>query len=203
MTGDGEIPSNSLRVFPGEKALKSKRNGSQQTRLLKAPTGIVGLDEITGGGLPLGRPTLVCGGAGSGKTLLGIEFIVRGAIQFGEPGVILTFEEDPQELTTNVASLGFDLARLVAKKKLFIDYVLIDRSQIEESGEYNLDGLFVRLRHAIEAVGARRVLVDSIEALFSGLSSQMVLRAELRRLFRWLKERGITTVVTAERGEGS
>lgn len=179
-----------------------KRNGRTQTRLLKAPTGIAGLDEITGGGLPLGRPTLVCGGAGSGKTLLGIEFIVRGATQFGEPGVIVTFEENEQELATNVASLGFDLARLVAKKKLFIDYVRIDRSEIEEGGEYNLDGLFVRLRHAIESVGAKRVLVDSVEALFAGLSSEMVLRAELRRLFRWLKERGITAFVTAERGEG-
>lgn len=185
-----------------ESAMTRSRPGSPRPGLLKAPTGVAGLDEITGGGLPLGRPTLVCGGAGSGKTLLGIEFIVRGATRFGEPGVILTFEEDAQELATNVASLGFDLARLVAKKKLFIDYVHIDRSEIEESGAYNLDGLFVRLRHAIEAVGARRVLVDSIEALFAGLSGQAVLRAELRRLFRWLKERGITAVVTAERGEG-
>jgi len=182
--------------------MKSKRKGGRGVRLLKAPTGIAGLDEITGGGLPLGRPTLVCGGAGSGKTLLGIEFIVRGATRFGEPGVILTFEEDAEELATNVASLGFDLAHLVAKKKLFIDYVRIDRSEIEENGEYNLDGLFVRLQHAIEAVGAKRVLVDSVEALFAGLSNQMVLRAELRRLFRWLKERGVTAFVTAERGEG-
>lgn len=179
-----------------------KRPGRTPDRLLKVPTGVLGLDEITGGGLPRGRPTLVCGGAGSGKTLLGVEFVVRGATQFGEPGVILTFEEDARELATNVASLGFDLARLVAEKKLYIDYVHIDRSEIEESGEYNLDGLFVRLRHAIEAVGAKRVLVDSVEALFAGLSSQMVLRAELRRLFRWLKERGLTSVVTAERGEG-
>ncbi|HMM36940.1 MAG TPA: ATPase domain-containing protein, partial [Thermoanaerobaculia bacterium] len=179
-----------------------KRPGHSPSPLLKVPTGIAGLDEITGGGLPLGRPTLVCGGAGSGKTLLGIEFIVRGATRFGEPGVILTFEEDARELATNVASLGFDLDRLVAEKKLYIDYVHIDRSEIEESGEYNLDGLFVRLRHAIEAVGAKRVLVDSVEALFAGLSSPLVLRAELRRLFRWLKERGLTSVVTAERGEG-
>ena len=169
--------------------------------LAKAPTGIKGLDEITLGGLPRGRPTLVCGNAGSGKTLLGMEFLVRGA-QLGEPGVCITFEERVDDLIANVASLGFDLPPLIAEKKLRLDHVQLDRSEIEEAGEYDLEGLFVRLGYAIDVIGAQRVLLDTIEALFAGLSSTGILRAELSRLFGWLKDRGVTTVVTGERGEG-
>lgn len=167
----------------------------------KAPTGISGLDEITFGGLPTGRPTLVSGGPGSGKTLLGVSFLVNGAQTYGEPGVLLTFEENAEELAQDVRSLGYDLARLVEQKKLLVDYVHVDRSEIEETGEYDLEGLFVRLEHAIKQIGAKRVMLDTIETLFGGLKDTGILRAELRRLFRWLRDRRITTIVTAERGE--
>jgi len=169
-------------------------------RLPKCPTGIQGLDEITGGGLPLGRPTLVCGGAGCGKTLLAAEFLVRGATQFGEPGVLMAFEETEAELKANVASLGFDLAGLVRRKQIVIDYVHIERSEVQESGEYDLEGLFVRLNYAIDSIRAKRVVLDTLEALFAGLPNEAILRSELRRLFRWLKEKGVTAVITAERG---
>jgi circadian clock protein KaiC len=171
--------------------------------LPKCTTGIQGLDEITGGGLPKGRPTLVCGGAGCGKTLLGIEFLVRGAMLHDEPGVFLAFEETAEELTQNVRSLGFDLDDLIEKKKLAVDYIRIERSEIEETGEYDLEGLFIRLGHAIDSIGARRVVLDTLETLFSGLSNVAILRAELRRLFRWLKDKGVTAIITAERGIGS
>ena len=170
------------------------------TQLPKCPTGIQGLDEITGGGLPRGRPTLVCGGAGCGKTLLAAEFLVRGATQFGEPGVLMAFEETEAELKANVASLGFDLAGLVRRKKIVIDYVHIERSEVQESGEYDLEGLFVRLNHAIDSIGAKRVVLDTLEVLFASMPNEVILRAELRRLFRWLKEKGVTAVITAERG---
>lgn len=171
--------------------------------LPKCITGIQGLDEITGGGLPRGRPTLVCGGAGCGKTLLGIEFLVRGAMLHNEPGAFLAFEETAEELAQNVRSLGFDLEDLIEKKKLAVDYIYIERSEIEETGEYDLEGLFIRLGHAIDSIGAKRVVLDTLETLFSGLSNVTILRAELRRLFRWLKEKGVTAVITAERGSGS
>jgi circadian clock protein KaiC len=167
--------------------------------LPKAPTGIQGLDEITWGGLPRGRPTLISGGAGSGKTLFGLEFLVRGATQYGESGVFMSFEESIQDLTKNAASLGFDLDRLVADKKLFLDHVQIERSQIEETGEYDLDGLFSRLADAVQRVGARRVVLDTIESLFAELPNPGILRAEIRRLFNWLKEKELTAVITAER----
>ena len=180
----------------------------EKTRLLrgglqKVPSGIVGLDEITHGGLPRGRPTLVCGGAGSGKTLLGIEFLVRGATQFNEPGVFMSFEETAEELTKNVTSLGFDLNRLTASKRLLVDYVHIERSEIEETGEYDLEGLFIRLGNAIDSIGAKRVVLDTIESLFAGLPNPSILRAELRRLFRWLKKKGMTAIITGERGENA
>src|SRR5437879_1583410 len=181
-----------------------KKNGSKPTlpaaRLPKCPTGIQGLDEITRGGLPRGRPTLVCGGAGCGKTLLAAEFLVRGAAQFGEPGVFMSFEETEAELKGNVALLGFDLATLVRRKKIVLDHVHIERSEIQETGEYDLEGLFVRLNHAIDSIGAKRVVLDTLEALFAGLPNEAILRAELRRLFRWLKNKGVTAVITAERG---
>src|SRR4051794_21133651 len=176
---------------------------SAQSTLPKSPTGINGLDEVTGGGLPTGRPTLVCGGPGCGKTLLGVEFLVRGASDFNEPGVIVAFEETAEELAENVRSLGFDLEDLVARQKLAVDYVYVERSEIEETGAYDLDGLFIRLAHAVDSVGAKRVLLDTIEVLFAGLSDTAVLRAEIRRLFRWLKERGLTAVITGERGDGT
>jgi circadian clock protein KaiC len=168
--------------------------------LPKCPTGIQGLDEITAGGLPRGRPTLVCGGAGCGKTLMAVEFLVRGAAQFDEPGVLMAFEETEKELTANVASLGFDLAGLVRRKKIVVDYVHVERSEVHESGEYDLEGLFVRLGHAIDSIGAKRVVLDTLEVLFASLPNEAILRSELRRLFRWLKEKGVTAVITAERG---
>lgn len=171
--------------------------------LKKAPTGIGGFDEITGGGLPYGRPALLCGGPGCGKTLFATEFLVRGARQFNEAGVFMAFEETAEELTRNVASLGFDLERLTRQKKLLVDYVHIERGEVQETGEYDLEGLFIRLNHAIDSIGAKRVVLDTLEALFAGLPNEMILRAELRRLFRWLKEKGVTAVITAERGERS
>lgn len=169
----------------------------------KAPTGIRGLDEITAGGLPRGRPTLFCGAAGAGKTLFGMEFLVRGAASFDEPGVFLAFEETSEELRKNVLALGFDLDDLVAQGKLAVDHIHIDRSEIEETGEYDLDGLFIRLGYAIDSIGAKRVVIDTLEVLFGALGNHGILRSELRRLFRWLKEKGVTAIITAERGEGS
>jgi circadian clock protein KaiC len=174
----------------------------QPPALAKAKTGIQGLDEITGGGLRAGRPTLVCGSAGAGKTMLAAEFLVRGATDYGEPGVFLMFEESAAEITANVRSLGFDLDALVRRRKIRLDHVRIERSEIEEAGEYDLEALFIRLGHAIDAIGAKRVAIDALEALFSGLGNHAVLRAELRRLFRWLTDRGITAVITAEKGNG-
>ncbi|MCW3109202.1 MAG: kaiC [Segetibacter sp.] len=170
--------------------------------LHKTPTGIVGLDEITGGGLPTGRPTLICGAAGCGKTLFSLEFIVKGASEFGEPGVFMAFEEKAEELAINVASLGFDLELLQKNKLIKVDYVHIERSEIEETGEYDLDGLFIRLGYAIDTIGAKRVVLDTIENLFAGLSNEAILRAELRRLFHWLKEKGVTAIITGEKGDG-
>jgi circadian clock protein KaiC len=169
----------------------------------KAPTGIEGLDELTGGGLPKGRPTLICGSAGCGKTLLAMEFLVKGITKFNEPGVFMAFEETAKDLAVNVASMGFDLDQMVQQKMLKLDYVYVERSEIEETGEYDLEGLFIRLGYAIDSIGAKRVVLDTIESLFAGLDNQTVLRAEIRRLFRWLKEKGVTAVITGERGEAS
>ncbi|MGH8074231.1 MAG: circadian clock protein KaiC [Lysobacter sp.] len=171
--------------------------------LPKALTGITGLDEITLGGLPRGRPTLVCGSAGCGKTLLAMEFLIRGATQYDEPGAYITFEETEEELAQNVRSLGFDVDKLVAENKLAFDFIHVDRREIEETGEYDLEGLFLRIGFAIDSVGAKRVVLDTMESLFSGFSDMAVLRSELRRLFRWLKDRGVTTVITGERGDGT
>jgi circadian clock protein KaiC len=173
-------------------------------QLPKAPTGIQGLDEITGGGLPKGRPTLICGSAGCGKTLLAMEFLVRGATQFNEPGVFMAFEETAKELTQNVASLGFDLRDLIAHKKIVLDFVYIERTEIEATGEYDLEGLFIRLGHAIDSINAKRVVLDTpIESLFSSFPNPFIVRAELRRLFRWLKDKGVTAIITGEHGEGT
>ncbi len=172
-------------------------------QLAKAPTGIPGLDEVLLGGIPAGRSTLICGSPGCGKTLLGMTFLVNGATQFGEPGVFVSFEETPQDLAANVASLGFDVPRLIAEKKLAIEHIRIERSEIDEAGDYDLEGLFVRLGYAIDQIGAKRVVLDTLEALFANLSNEAVLRAELRRLFGWLKDRGLAAIITAERGEGT
>ena len=182
--------------------LPASRLKSQRDTLPKTPTGISGLDEITLGGLPRGRPTLVCGAAGCGKTLFAMEFLLRGAEQFGEPGVFMAFEETEQDLSQNVRSLGFDLDRMVADNKISVDHVRVERSEIEETGDYDLEGLFVRLGLAIDSVGAKRVVLDTLESLFGGFTNEALLRAELRRLFRWLKDRGVTAVITGERGEG-
>ena len=178
--------------------IKFKRN-----TLPKTPTSIQGLDEITGGGLPKGRPTLVCGSAGCGKTILAMEFLVRGATLYNEPGVFISFEETEKELTANVASLGFDLNSLVADKKIWLENIRIEQGQIEQSGEYNLEALFIRIHFAIESIGAKRVVLDTIETLFSGLPDPRILRTELRRLFRWLKNKRVTTIITGERGEST
>src|ERR1700687_4377599 len=180
-------------------AQKKKASQPSSKTLPKASTGIQGFDEITGGGLPRGRPTLVSGGAGSGKTLFGLQFLVRGATQYSEPGVLISFEESIPDLTKNVASLGFDLDRLAADKNLFVDHVSITRNELGETGEYDLDGLFIRIADAVQRVGARRVVLDTIEALFGELPNPGILRAEIRRLFNWLKQKGLTTVITAER----
>lgn len=171
--------------------------------LPKALTGIDGLDEITGGGFPRGRPTLICGSAGAGKTLLAMEFLVRGATEYNEPGVFMAFEETAADLAQNVSSLGFDLETLIKEKKLAVDYVRVERDEIDETGEYDLEGLFIRLGAAIDGIGATRVVLDTIENLFSGFQNEGILRAELRRLFRWLKDKGVTAVITAERGDGT
>ena len=181
---------------------KKNKKTLQYPQIPKTPTGVTGLDEITSGGIPKGRPTLVCGEAGCGKTLLSLEFIIKGAMDYNEPGVFMAFEENVEELTMNVASLGFDLNELQREKKIKLDHVHIDRSEIEETGEYDLDGLFIRLGYAIDSIGAKRVVLDTIENLFSGLSNQTILRAELRRLFHWLKEKGVTAIITGERGDG-
>ena len=169
--------------------------------LEKCPTGIKGLDEITRGGLPKGRPTLICGSAGCGKTLFAMEFLMRGAMEYGEPGVFMTFEETPDDLAKNFISLGFDLHDMMSRGFIATDHVYIERSEIEETGAYDLEGLFIRLGSAIDSVGAKRVVLDTIEALFSGLSNAAIIRAELRRLFHWLKERGVTAIITGESGD--
>jgi len=179
-----------------------KKDNKERRSLPKAPTGIQGLDEITAGGFPRGRPTLICGSAGAGKTLLAMEFMIRGATEYNEPGVFMAFEETASELAQNVRSLGFDLDELIKEKKVIVDFVRIERSEIDETGDYDLEGLFIRLGAAIDAIGAKRVVLDTIENLFAGLQNQGILRAELRRLFRWLKDKGMTAVITAERGDG-
>jgi circadian clock protein KaiC len=174
----------------------------KHAQLLKAATGIDGLDAITEGGLPAGRPTLLCGAVGCGKTLFGVTFLVEGALRFEEPGVLMSFEERPEDIYANVESLGYNLPSLIASKKLVVDQVKIERGETEESGAYDLEGLFVRLGYAIDRIGAKRVVLDTIENLFAGLSDSTILRSELRRLFAWLKEKGVTAIITGERGEG-
>lgn len=169
--------------------------------LRKSPTGIQGFDEITFGGVPAGRPTLICGAAGCGKTLFAMEFIVKGAVEFNEPGIFVSFEEIPDELIENVISLGFDIPALIKKNLMSLDYIHIEKTEIEETGEFNLEGLFIRLDYLIKSLGAKRIVLDTIESLFSGITNHAILRAELRRLFRWLKDRNVTAVITAERGD--
>ena len=183
--------------------MNRRKSVTKNRSLSKSPTGIPGLDEITNGGLPKGRPTLVCGSAGCGKSMLGVEFLVRGALEYDEPGVLMTFEELPEDVITNARSLGFDLDQMVAKKQLFLDYVRVERNEIQETGEYDLEGIFIRLNYAIESIGAKRVVLDTIETLFTGLTNAAILRAELRRLFNWLKEKGVTAIITGEKGDGT
>ncbi|MBE9226128.1 circadian clock protein KaiC [Phormidium sp. LEGE 05292] len=183
--------------------LDSETTASDNNQLPKSPTGIQGLDEITGGGLPQGRPTLVCGTAGSGKTLIGLNFLVSGAISYSEPGVFVSFEETPEELIQNVRSLGWNLNQLIAQKKFLISHIHIDPYEIEETGDYNLEALFIRLEHLINAIAAKRIVLDTIETLFVGLSNDTIVRSELQRLFRWLKSKGVTAIITGEKGENT
>ena len=187
----------------GSSKVKTPTPSLQDLALKKEPTGIYGLDDITNGGLPQGRPTLIIGGAGSGKTMFAMEFLVRGALQYDQPGVLMSFEETEPELVKNFASLGYNVAELEADKKIFIDYVSINKTEIQETGEYDLEALFIRLSYAIDSIGAKRVVLDTLEALFSGLTDTGVLRAEIRRLFQWLKDKGVTAIITAERGSES
>jgi len=180
----------------------NRKTPLHHSQIPKTPTGISGVDEITNGGLPEGRPTLICGEAGSGKTLFSVEFIVRGATEYNEPGVFIAFEEKAAELAMNVASIGFDLEKLQKENRIKVDYVHIDRTEIEETGDYDLDGLFIRLGYAIDSIGAKRIVLDTIENLFLGLTNLAILRAELRRLFQWLKDKGVTAIITGERGNG-
>lgn len=175
----------------------------KKNSFLKTPSGINGLDEITNGGFPKGRPILICGSAGCGKTLFAAQFLVKGITDYNEPGVLMTFEESAKDLSENLKSLGFDLEKLKTQNKLRVDHVRIERSEIEETGEYDLEGLFIRLNHAIDSIGAKRVVLDTIESLFSGIENLALVRAEIRRLFQWLKEKGVTAVITGERGENS
>ena len=195
--GGGQAPDH------GRGAARARTAAPSGLPLPKTPTGVSGFDEITHGGLPRGRPTLVCGGAGCGKTLFGLQFLVRGALDHGEPGLLMSFEERPEDIVQNVASLGYDLDDLMRQKLLAIDHVRVERSEIEETGEYDLEGLFIRMGFALDAIGAKRVVLDTIEALFSGFDNATILRAELRRLFTWLKDRGVTAVITGERGDGT
>ena len=183
--------------------MKADTDPRELPALVKAPTGIQGLDEVTYGGLPEGRPTLLCGAAGCGKTLFAMTFLYNGATLFAEPGVFIAFEEQPAEIIKNVSSLNYDVQKLIAEKKLLFDYVKIERTQIEESGDYDLEGLFIRLGYAIDSIGAKRVVIDTIENLFGGLQNPAILRAELRRLFEWLKDKGVTAIITGERGDGT
>jgi circadian clock protein KaiC len=190
-------------------ANKERTNGpahsadTARIELPRCPTGIQGFDEITGGGLPLGRPTLICGSAGCGKTIFATEFLVRGAMTHGEPGLFVAFEERSEELTQNVRSLGFDLDDLARRNLVTVDHIQVERSQIEETGEYDLEGLFIRMGYEIDRIGAKRVVLDTIESLFASFENAAILRAELRRLFRWLKDKGVTAIITAERGTGT
>ena len=182
---------------------RARTAARKPTGLAKCPTGIRGFDEVTNGGLPRGRTTLVCGGAGCGKTLLAMEFLMRGIRDYGEPGAFMTFEENAEELAQNVASLGYDLKSMIKSRRLAVDHVRVERGEIEETGEYDLEGLFIRLGALIERTGAKRVAIDSIEALFAGIPNEAILRSELRRLFRWLKSKRVTAIITGEQGNGS
>ena len=197
------MPTPNITEKPHKRTRSPARRDTMPGALPKAATGIPGLDQITAGGLPRGRPTLICGGAGCGKTVLAMEFLLRGATQFHEPGVFMSFEETAEDLAQNVASMGFDLNALTTRKQLVIDQVRVERSEVAETGEYDLEGLFIRLGHAIDSIGAKRVVLDTVEALFGGFTNDAVLRAELRRLFGWLKAKKVTAIITGESGTGT
>src|SRR2546430_13949650 len=201
-TKDGTLVSQNSPRTNTDSGSDSARSRSS-FELPRCPTGMGGLDEITGGGLPLGRPTLICGSAGCGKTILAAEFLVRGATQYGDPGLFVAFEERSVELAQNVRSLGFDIVDLTKRNLITVDHVHVERTDIAETGAYDLEGLFIRIGYEIDRIGAKRVVLDPIESLFAGFDNAAILRAELRRLFRWLRDKGVTAIITAERGQGS
>jgi circadian clock protein KaiC len=180
-----------------------KKRAFNHYQLHKCPTGIKGFDEITEGGLPKNRTTLFSGSTGTGKTLLGIDFLINGAIRYDERGVFMSFEETEHELYEDVASLNLNLQKLVSQKKILLDHVLLERRDIQEKGDFNLEGLFIRLEHAIDSIGAKRVVLDSIESVFAGVTDAGILRLEIKRLFRWLKEKQVTAIITGELAQGS
>jgi circadian clock protein KaiC len=192
------IPPVQVNLFT--MVLKNKQKAAN-LKLTKAPSGINGFDEVTDGGLPKNRPTIICGNTGSGKTVISMEFLVKGALKYNEPGVFMSFEETKDELATNMESLHFDLGSLIKKKKIYIEYLDIDKSQNVEAGTYDLEGLFVRLQSAIASIGAKRVVLDSLDALFYGLDNNAI-RPEIKRLFRWLKEKKVTAIITSESDNG-
>ena len=179
-----------------------KKNIPKLNKLHKCLTGIKGFDEVTEGGLPKNRITLISGGAGSGKTLFGIDFLINGALNYKEHGVFMSFEETPDELYKDVASLNLDLKVLVSQKKIALEHVVLERKDVQEK-DFNLEGLLIRLEHAIESVNAKRVVLDSIESLFAGITDNGILRLEIKRLFGWLKEKQVTAIVTGEPGQDS
>jgi circadian clock protein KaiC len=180
-----------------------KKSALNHHQLPKCPTGIKGFDEVTDGGLPKNRITLFSGSTGTGKTLLGLDFLIHGAVSYNEPGVFMSFEETTEELYIDVASLNLNLQALVSKKRIRLEHVILERGDIREKGEFDLEGLFIRLEHAIDSIGAKRVVLDSIESLFAGIKDAGILRLEIKRLFRWLKRKQVTAIVTGELGNGA
>jgi len=185
------------------KSKTRKKVPAPELKLQKCLTGIKGFDEITQGGIPQDRITLLCGGTGTGKTLLAVDFLIHGATEYNEPGVFMSFEETEDELYQDVASLKLNLHALVAKNKIVLDFVVLERRDIQEAGEFNLEGIFVRLEHAIDSVKAKRVVLDSIESLFAGVTDVGILRLEIKRLFRWLKDKKVTALITGEVQQGT
>ena len=187
-----------------ESKSNSKKNIAETelsiTKLPKSLTGIQGLDDITYGGIPQNRPTLLVGSIGTGKTIFAMEYIINGITMFNEPGVFMTFEEQTDELQINVTSMGYNLSKLIADNKIYLEHLHIDHREIQATGKYDIEGLFIRIEMAIEKVKAKRIVLDALDTLFIGLDSQ-ILRSEIKRLFFWLKEKKVTAIITSEVGD--